>query len=86
MKFPTDVKVVKVKTESGVLRSEIVSIVADKQVGHDLALALLRLEQTTLHFPDSIRDLRLRLSAELIHDPQSVQYIKGKESRVEPVE
>jgi hypothetical protein len=62
--------------EDGVYEdARALSILTDKQTGHELAIALGRLEQTTLHIPDSIRDLKLALDAELIADPMSRRYM-----------
>ena len=77
MKFPTRVDLVNIVAgDSGSDRpaGSALSIIGDKQLGHDLALALMRLEQTTMNIPDSLRDLRLKLDAELVGDPASVRY------------
>lgn len=71
MKIPTHVAFVKT-----MLEGKMVSILCDEQTGHDLALALSRFDQTTLHMPDTIRDLRLRLDAALVGDPRSRRYVK----------
>lgn len=75
MRLPTSVKVLPIVSD-GEPVGEFVTIVADKSLGGELALALMRLEQTTLHIPESIRDLRLRLDCELVGDPHSRQYVK----------
>ena len=46
------------------------TIVIDKQGGHELALVLARIEQTTLHVHESVKELRKALDVELIGIPQ----------------
>lgn len=72
MKVPTSVKLVPVTPG----KEKLISILGDQQLGRDLALALSRFDQTTLHMPESIRDLRLRLDAALVGDPFSRKYVK----------
>lgn len=75
MKFPTKVELVNVAVgDPAQPHGSLISIFGDKQLGHDLALGLMRLEQTTMHLPDSLHDLRLKLDAELVGDPQSRKY------------
>jgi hypothetical protein len=79
VKFPTKVELINIKANDGereIPGGSLISIFGDKQLGHDLALGLMRLEQTTMHLPDSLHDLRLKLDAELVGDPQSRKYIK----------
>jgi hypothetical protein len=59
-------------------------ITLDKQRGHELALALMRLEQTTLHVPEGIKLLRLALDAELINTPASRREHSGTETGTGP--
>ena len=53
-----------------------VIITTDKHTGHELALMLGRLMQTTLHVPEQIVDLKLALDAELISDPAARRYME----------
>jgi len=59
-------------------------ITLDKQRGHELALALMRLEQTTLRVPEGIKLLRLALDAELINTPGSRRECDGTETGTGP--
>lgn len=56
------------------------TITIDKQIGHELAIALSRLEQTTLQVPHKIRLLRLALDAELIQMPGAAQRFEEESS------
>jgi len=63
--------------EDGVYEdARAVIITTDKQTGHELALVLGRLEQSSLHTPDSLRDLKLALDAELIQDPAAKRHME----------
>lgn len=56
--------------------SRKLTIEIDKQTGHELALSLQRLEQTSLHVTPAIKDLKLALDVELIGDPASRNAIR----------